>query len=216
MKPMKKKKTNFLAKTFWRGFLTLLPLTLTVYILYWIFSSIETWVRSGFRYFAPDLAEIPGVGVLSVLLLIVGTGFFMGSSIVKEMLAIIDRRLRAVPIVKTIYGSLKDFSDYFDEDSGKGLGQVALVKFADSDSELVGFLTNETPEEYFGKEYKGYCCVYLPMSYQVGGYMILIPKENLKLLEFKSDSVFRFIMTGGLASTENSKIPSPAKLKKNS
>ncbi|MEZ4753070.1 MAG: DUF502 domain-containing protein [Bdellovibrionota bacterium] len=195
---------TYIARIFWRGLLTLLPVTLTIYIVYWILSHVESGARFIFEGFIPEISRTPGLGLLSVLILIALTGIFMGSSFARSIVSFLDGRLRSVPLVKTIYGSLKDFSDYFDDDLGKGLGNVALIKMQGSNTRIMGFLTNEAPVDHLGENFEGHVCVYLPMSYQVGGYMIIVPEEDVEVLDIKSDSAFKFVMTGGLTSPEAS------------
>ncbi|RYG12525.1 MAG: DUF502 domain-containing protein, partial [Burkholderiales bacterium] len=99
-------------KYFFRGLVTVLPIALTVYLLFMFLAwteSVALWILrpiiGGFY--------VPGLGLFFGVLIILGIGALMSKSHVREALAFIELPFTRLPVVKSIYSSLKSFSDYF-------------------------------------------------------------------------------------------------------
>lgn len=160
---------------FFRGLLAVLPLALTVYLLVlflgWV-ESVALWVLrpliGGFY--------VPGMGLVFGVLIIVGIGAVLSRPRVRGALALIELPFTKLPVVKSIYSSLKSFSDYFAPGSKPGNQQVVVLRMPGHELEVVGLVTRRG----FGDLPPGFLpgervAVYLPMGYMIGGYTVFVP-----------------------------------------
>lgn len=164
-----------LYKYFFRGLLTVLPLALTVYVLVLFFG----WVESlALGLFGPLIGHfyIPGMGLLFGVLFIVGIGALMSRPTVREALALIELPFTTLPVVKSIYSSLKSFSDYFSPSGKSGGQQVVIVRMPGTEVEVVGLITRRSFADLpIGFQRGDRVAVYLPMGYMIGGYTVFVP-----------------------------------------
>jgi uncharacterized membrane protein len=103
--------------------------------------------------------------------------------------------LSKVPLVKLVYNSVSDFISYF---SGKNTERASRVVSVDIGEErrLIGFITDESPALLAASAET--VAVYFPMSYQVGGYMMLVPLEQITLLDIPVEDAMRLVLTAGV------------------
>jgi uncharacterized membrane protein len=164
-----------LYKYFFRGLVTVLPLALTVYLLFLFLAwteSVALWVLrpiiGGFY--------IPGMGLLFGVLIILGIGYSVSKPQVREALAFIELPFTRLPVVKSIYSSLKSFSDYFSPTAKKDAQQVVILRLPGYDLEVVGLVTRRGFSDLPGGFLPGdRVAVYLPMGYMIGGYTVFVP-----------------------------------------
>ncbi|MFO7593580.1 MAG: DUF502 domain-containing protein [Pseudomonadota bacterium] len=185
-----------------KGLAAVLPVGLTVYIVYWLGVSVE-------RLFHPIITStgiseehyIPGMGVLTGFLLLFLVGLVVNAWIVRRMFQFGEDLLERIPLIKSVYGALRDFMDYFSTaDQRSELEQVVLVKIGEA--RLLGFLTAENLEDLpLSLSEDDNVAVYLPLSYQIGGYTIYIPRSNIEPVNMDFEYAMRHVLTAGLAKT---------------
>jgi uncharacterized membrane protein len=186
--------------TFLRGLVTLLPILLTVYILYWLAVTAESLLGTPLKVLLPDWMYRPGLGLLVGVVLVFGVGLVMELYVARRLWGLLERALLQVPVVKTLYGAIKDFAGFVSESSKqKGMGQVVRVRVADH-MHLLGFVTREDfaamPAGLGGADV---IAVYLPMSYQVGGYTVLLPRKLVEPVDMSVEDALRFAVTAGMS-----------------
>ena len=178
------------------GFITLLPVVLTIYLLYWLAVSSEQVMGNALKLILPDTAYFPGLGMIAGLFLVFIVGLMMNAYMVRKIFALGEQLLYHLPLIKTIYRAFRDFFDFFSPKKEQ-FGQVVAVTF--NGVELVGFVTQENPQrlpETFRE--RDSVLVYLPMSYMVGGYTILIPRSEVRPLKMSMEEAMRFVLTAGI------------------
>ena len=108
-----------------------------------------------------------------------------------------DGLLRRIPLVKIIYTSVRDIARFASTDKNKGeLKKAVLVTF-DKNIQLIGFITNTSPP--IGSDL---VAVYIPMSYQVGGFTLLLPESRLQELDMSVPEAMRLALTAAITSTK--------------
>jgi uncharacterized membrane protein len=178
------------------GFITLLPVVLTIYLLYWLAVSSEQVMGNALKLILPDSAYFPGLGMIAGLALVFIVGLMMNAYMVRKIFALGEQLLYHLPLIKTIYRAFRDFFDFFSPKKEQ-FGQVVAVTF--NGMELVGFVTQENPQrlpESFRD--RDSVLVYLPMSYMVGGYTVLVPRSELRPLKMNMEEAMRFVLTAGI------------------
>jgi uncharacterized membrane protein len=185
-----------ISKIFITGFITLLPAVLTIYLLYWLAISSEHVMGNALRLVLPNTSYFPGLGMIAGLIVVFIVGLMMNAYLVRKLFALGEQLLYRLPLIKTVYRAFRDFFDFFSPKKNQ-FGQVVAVTF--NGMELVGFVTQEDPQrlpESFRERES--VLVYLPMSYMVGGYTLLIPRSELRPLNMSMDEAMRFVLTAGI------------------
>ena len=192
-----------ISKILLTGFVTLLPIVLTIYLLYWLAVSSEQVLGSALQFMLPDASYFPGLGMITGLVVVFIVGLMMNAYVVRQLFSLGEQMLYHLPLIKTIYRAFRDFFDFFSPKKEQ-FGQVVAVSF--NGMELVGFVTQENPQrlpESFRD--RDSVLVYLPMSYMVGGYTVLIPRSELRPLKMSMEEAMRFVLTAGITGKNDNK-----------
>lgn len=188
---------RFLAKIFLRGLAAILPLALTGYLAYAAVVAGETLLRKLLLLVLPADSYWPGMGFLLSVALVLVIGLLMYSFIVRRIYGRFTRLLERIPVVKSIYGMLVDVVRLFASADERPFRRVVLVQQQEG-VEQVGFLTREDFTDLPGIG-PGKVAVYLPMSYQLGGFTVIVPKANVRELAMSVEDALRFCVTAGVA-----------------
>lgn len=187
---------KYISKTLLTGFITLLPIVLTIYLLYWLGITSEEVMGKALRHILPEEAYFPGIGMFSGIMIVFIVGLMMNAYLVRKLFSLGEEVLYRLPLIKSVYRAFRDFFDFFSPNKD-GLGQVVAVSI--NGMELVGFVTQEDPQRLPPSfRERDSVLVYLPMSYMVGGYTILVPRDELKPLQMTRDEAMRFVLTAGI------------------
>lgn len=178
------------------GAITVLPVLLTVYLLYWMVNSSEHIMGGALKWVLPGHFYFPGLGVIVGVVLLVVIGLLMKAYIVRRLFAFGEELLLKLPLIKSIYRALRDFFDFLSPKDNKQ-GQVVSVNY--NGMEMIGLITQEDPKrlpESFRDMDK--VLVYFPMSYMVGGISMFVPRDAIRPLKMGKDEAMRFVMTAGI------------------
>lgn len=178
-----------------QGLLALLPISLTFYFLVWLVTTIE----SSLTPLIPKEFYYPGLGLVLGLVILLFVGLAVNAYIIKSLIRLGGELLERIPIVKTIYGAIQDAVNLININKQQKMQSVVSVKINDS-IHLIGFVTShESAKELFDNEDK--LGVYIPLSYQIGGYTLYIDKNQLTPLDISVETAMRIALTGGSVST---------------
>lgn len=191
---------RYIANIFLKGLGAALPIALTLYLIFWLVSLLENSLRPVIELVLPNESYVTGMGFIAGLVLIFLFGLLIEAWVVRRVLEMAEDLLRRIPLIKTIYGGLRDFMDYFARmKESKEMKKVVSVSIAGT--QLIGFLTGETSDSLPGAQsLQGLVSVYLPMSYQIGGYTIYVPKDVIFPIDLPVEDAMRLVLTAGLSS----------------
>lgn len=191
---------GFISRQFLTGLITILPLTLTAYLIYWFIVSTEQALSGVIKFILPDYLYWPGMGFVAALLLIFMIGLLMHLYVVKALFRYIEQLLYHMPLIKSVYGAIRDFFQYFSPTRQSEFEQVVAVKL-DNDMELIGFITLDSSDSLPIESESGEerVLVFLPMSYNIGGYPVMMPKSRLRPVNMTMEQAMRFVLTAGVA-----------------
>jgi uncharacterized membrane protein len=187
-----------LVAIFLRGLLAVLPIGLTAYVLVWFGRTSESVFATIYKWILPLDWYIPGMGLVTGLVAIFVVGLSLQAWIVLQLVEQLEKAMLKLPLVKTLYGALKDFLGYFAKKEDKEANQAVLVELSQLDAKVMGFVTNETLDQLKGAA-EGRVAVYLPMSYQLGGYTLLLRPDQLIPIDMPFEEAMRFAITAGVA-----------------
>lgn len=190
------------SRIFLRGFVTLLPIAVTGYILFTVMIILENILGSFLRALLPEGAYVPGIGFVATLLVIYLFGLLLNSYLAEGLLKSIEVRLREVPFIKAIYSPLKDLMNLFTRDKHNEMKNVVLVHLPDQ-RKAMGLVTREAFDDLKLKQgLENYVAVFFPMSYGLGGFTFLVPKSQLESLDIPVETAMSLAITGWVKKTQ--------------
>jgi uncharacterized membrane protein len=190
---------------FLRGLITFLPLALTVYTFYLLVVWTESLALRLIRPFIGDF-YLPGLGILIVAGLILGLGVLVSQPAVARLLSWLELPFTNLPVVKSIYTSLKNFADYFaPHDKGQPQQQVVLLRAPGQDMSIVGLVTRQAFGDLPGALGElDQVAVYLPMGYMIGGYTVFVPRAWITPIDMSVEEAMRSSLLAWMSSSRES------------
>jgi uncharacterized membrane protein len=194
---------NALGKLFLKGLAVVIPAALTLAILWWLARGSERILGGMLSEFLPAGWYVPGMGLLAALAITVLVGLLTHVILFQKVFAVGEAILNRLPLVKSIYSAIKDFMAYLSPDSRAAMRKVVLVKPPGQVFELIGFVTREDfsrlPVELTVEEP---VAVYLPFSYQIGGYTLFLPRSCLTPIDMSFEEAMKLVLTGAVTREE--------------
>jgi uncharacterized membrane protein len=186
-----------LLQYFLQGLLILAPVTITIYAIYFIVSTIDGWIPI-FTYI-DDRGNVHvqnyGVGFIMIIIAILIIGYFSTFFITGRIVSFMDKIMQRMPGIKHIYSTSRDFFEAF-AGNKKKFTQNVLANVDDNDVWRLGFVTRNDMSE-FGLQ--DYVSVYIPMAYSVAGNVYVIPKSRVKpITHISSAQTMKFAVSGGV------------------
>jgi uncharacterized membrane protein len=194
-----------LGKLFVQGLMAILPIALTLYLIYWLATTAEAVLGAMLRALIGD-AYVPGLGVLFGLLITLGVGLLLRIWLFQKVFSLGEALLERIPGIKSLYGSIRDLVGFFDSSKQKDFDKTVMVTIGDEHTRLMGLVTRETfrdlPE---GVGDDQTVAVYLPMSYQLGGFTVMVSKDKIHPVDMKVDQAMQFVLTAGVSAEDKGK-----------
>jgi uncharacterized membrane protein len=188
-----------MGKIFKRGLIAVAPLALTLALLLWLFNTLEGIFSVPIKAIIGAQYYFSGLGILVALVFIFLIGTIINNWIAQKVSTAFEKLLRRIPFVKTLYNSIGEMMSYFQSKETQKEEQVVIVEI--DGMKLIGLVTRESftgLPKGIGEE--GDIAVYLPMSYQIGGYTVILPKERVKRIAMSVEEGMRFAVTAGVLS----------------
>lgn len=176
-----------LSQYFLHGLLFLIPTVATVYVVYLIFTKID-----GIFPF-----EIPGVGFLLTIGLILVVGFVTSNLLARRLLLLVDRLFAQLPLVALLYTSIKDLVNAFVGDKKSFNRPVEVALDAERQIRVLGFITRDDLQNV---DMADSVAVYLPQSYNFAGNLIIVARHRVTPLAADPAEVMKLIVSGGVSS----------------
>lgn len=190
-----------ISAAFIRGLFVVLPVVISIQLTVWMITTVESWL-------APPLKQvlgpvyIPGMALILVAVITTVVGLSSRWAVADLIWGLPGRLLERLPVLKQIYGTLKDVMEIM---GGKKFEDeaVVMVELPNTEARLIGIVTvrkkgsgntiaSELDDEHIA--------VYLPMSFQVGGYTIIVPKKYTRSLDLSPADALQLVLSGGVVS----------------
>jgi uncharacterized membrane protein len=188
-----------IARTFLSGLAVVLPIAVTFAVLAWTVTTAETILGPFVRAVLPGDTYPRGLGILVAIGLIFVIGVFMEAVYFRRLVAWLEELLNRIPLVKTIYGAVRDLMSLFSKAGTRKFSKVVMVKLPGLEARLIGFVTIEDFAGLAISAGPDEVAVYLPMSYTIGGYTLFLRRECLTPLELTLEEAMRFVVTAGMS-----------------
>ena len=177
-----------LVRHFLRGLVVIVPVVITLYVVYALF----TWIDSLLPF------SFPGPGLAVALTLTTLIGYLASNFLTRRFFEWVDRGLARLPFVSIIYRSIKEVTDAFVGDQTKFQRPVRVRLSDETSTYFTGFLTQENVA-VDDDAVEPFMAVYLPWSYNIGGNLIIVPARLVEPLPESSAKVMTYVMSGGVA-----------------
>jgi uncharacterized membrane protein len=187
-----------LGRIFIAGLLTVIPAVATLYLMAWLIGAIDRMFGKPLRLLMPDETYLAGMGIVVAIAVVFAVGVLMQEVLFRKLFRKAEQAMLAVPLVRSVYGAVKDLIGLFGGKDGTSM-QVVTLTFPGTSWKLLGFVTRaDFADLPAGIGTPAEIAVYLPMSYQVGGYTVIVPREAIRPVEMSREDAMKFILTAGL------------------
>lgn len=177
------------AKYFVKGLVIFVPMALTVFVIVWAFTSLDSVFRDRLKL------PVPGLGILLTVALIFAIGFLASNFLGRKLFALVEKVFTGLPLVKLLYSAVKDMIEAFAGDK-KSFDKPVIATIGPGAAKVVGFVTRESLENLGLSDH---VAVYTPQSYNFAGNVLLFPKDAVKPLDIESSQAMAFIVSGGVS-----------------
>lgn len=182
------------------GLSLLLPVVISVQLALWMIVTVDSWLRSLLQFALPEHWYVPGMAAFVFVILAIVVGLSARMWLLGKLWKLPGRLLERVPVVSYLYNTIRDFLDMM---GGKNFSDqsVVWVTLPNSNARLMGIVTkrgggNDSRLSQLIGETD--VAVYLPMSYQAGGYMVVVPEDQTERIDMEPSDALRLIMSAGL------------------
>lgn len=185
-------------RLFIKGLIVVLPVTVTIYVLVLVASKAESVFGGLIQGVLGSDLYVPGLGILLTFLAILGVGILVSNFITGKIINWGIDKFESFPLIKAIYRPLKDLIGLFAASEGENaMKKVVFVNFEKMGLKCIGLVTreefNDLPQ---GAVEPGKIAVYIPMSYMLGGFTCIVPRENVEELDIPVEKAFKLAITG--------------------
>ena len=190
-----------LASLLVKGLSAILPISIVLFFIFWIGSIAEHALGLLLKAVLPERIYLPGMGLLAGLILAIGVGLLLNLWLFRWVVEMLEGWLARLPLVNTVLGGIKDLMAIMARGNKKNDGKkfVVRVDFG-NDMRMLGIMTRPDLDgkaaEAMGA---GLCAVYMPMSYQMGGYTLYLPRSRLTPIDMSVEDALRFALTAGVS-----------------
>lgn len=191
---------NSLTRMFLLGLSILLPVVLSIQLIVWLVGTMEVWLKSLWVLLLSESSYFPGLALIGFVLLSTSIGALSRQSFFRQILKLPGQALERTPVVRYIYNTIKDFLDLM---GGKTFSDqsVVWVTLPQAKGRLLGIVTKKGTDK--GSRLaeiieEDEVAVYLPMSYQAGGYMLVVSSSQIEKTNMSPGEALHLIMSAGL------------------
>ena len=198
------------------GLLVWLPLGITIWVLSWLLGvldgvfaallSVSQAVLPASAFASIEaLRHVPGLGVAVMLAGLLLTGVFAANFVGQWWLHQWDRILQNIPIVKSIYSSVKQVSDTLFSSSGNAFREAVLVQYPRHGSWTIAFVTGKPGGEVAGRLPGEMVSVYVPTTPNpTSGFFLMMPREDVHVLNMSVDEALKYVISMGVVAPPES------------
>ncbi len=203
------------------GLLVWLPLAITIWVLSWVLGSLNgvfESLLSASQAVLPDTArdnidrlrQVPGLGVLLMIFGLLLTGVFAANIVGQWWLRQWDRLMGKIPIVKSIYSSVKQVSDTLFSSSGNAFREAVLVQYPRQGSWTIGFVTGKPGGEVADHFSEDFVSVYVPTTPNpTSGFFLMMPRADVHVLKMSVDEALKYVISMGVVVPGNGHVAAP-------
>jgi uncharacterized membrane protein len=203
------------------GLLVWLPLAITIWVLLWLLGLMDgvfSWLLTIGQHVLPTgadasieaLRRVPFLGVLVMAVLLLATGVFVTNIFGQWWVKQWHRLLSRIPIVKSIYNSVKQVSDTLFSSSGNAFREAVLVQYPHPGSWTIAFVTGKPGGEVAANLVGEHVSLYVPTTPNpTSGFFLMMPRASVRPLQMSVDEALKYIISMGVVAPPPPAPPRP-------
>ena len=192
------------------GLLAWIPLAITLWVLLWLLGAVDgvfAWVLSGTQVVLPEQAQptieqlrhVPGLSVVFVAAMLIISGIFVTNVFGQWWMHRWDRLMHRIPLVKSIYSSVKQVSDTLFSSSGQAFREAVLVQYPRQGSWTIAFVTGRPGGEVAEHLPGDFISVYVPTTPNpTSGFFLMMPRADVRELSMSVDEALKYVIPMGV------------------
>lgn len=186
------------------GLLVIVPVAITMAVLQWIIGTLDQTLLILPEAWQPDRmigVHIPGFGVLLTLAILLSVGAVTSNLVGKRLVHWGDRLVSRIPVVRSIYSSVKQVSDTLFSPSGNAFRTAVLIEWPRTGVWTIGFVTGHPGGDVTNYLVGDYLSVYVPTTPNpTGGYFVMLRKSDCVELKMSVDEALKYVISMGVVS----------------
>lgn len=184
--------------TFATGLATVLPVTITIYLIWWLGSTAETVLGDALKLVLSEEHYLPGFGLVAGFIVVLIVGSLVNAYAVRWFIRRGEAMLARIPFIKTVYGAVKDITQFL-PGQGERRDTRRVVLWLNDNAYMIGFVTADHPSPKLPHALLvDRVPVYFPKSYQIGGYTLYVLKSELIEANISAEEAMRLVLIGGV------------------
>ena len=205
---MKRLRTS-LKNYFLTGLLVILPVFITAYVIWFLIRAMDVVLKYVPAKYLPDTYlpfHIPGIGLILVVIIILAVGILFRNLAGRKVVGFWENMVDRIPLVRIIYSGVKQLLESFFIQKNDAFKRVALLEYPRRGAYVIGFITGESKGEVQNKTDKHMVNIFVPTTPNpTSGFYILIPEDELIILNMTVEDAFKLIISGGIFTPPNKK-----------
>ena len=202
-------------KYFITGLLILVPLAITVWVLNLVIGTLDQSLLLVPEQYRPKKLfgfDIPGLGTILTILIVFLTGLLTNNLVGNYVVKLWEKLLQRIPIVNSLYSSVKQVSDTLFSPSGNAFRKAVLVPYPHQNSWTIAFLTGVPGGDAANHLVGDYVSVYVPTTPNpTSGFFLMMKRSDVVELDMSVDAALKYIVSMGVvAPAEVVAVPAPA------
>tara|TARA_R110002124_G_scaffold138705_1_gene302565 strand:+ start:1365 stop:2096 length:732 start_codon:yes stop_codon:yes gene_type:complete len=199
---------------FFTGLVVAAPIGLTVYITSWFVELVDTWfvplIPAPFRPTAVMPFDIPGLGLIIAVLLLTLLGAFTANFFGRAILTFAERLVDRMPVVRSIYGAIKQIFETVISQSTTSFREVGLIEYPRNGIYTIVFVTSQTTARVGGPYGLDLISVFLPTTPNpTSGFLLYVPREDVRILDMTIEEGAKLIISAGLVEPKKLPVKTP-------
>ena len=206
---MKRLRTS-LKNCFLTGLLVILPISITVYVIWVLIRGMDAILKFIPAKYLPETylrVHTPGLGFILVVILVFVVGLLTRNLVGRKIVQFGENIVDRIPLVRVLYTGVKQLLEPLFLQKTNAFKRVALIEYPRRGAYVIGFITGESKGELQNKTSKNMLNVFVPTTPNpTSGFYILIPEDEVILLNMSVEDAFKLIISGGIVSPPEKKL----------
>ncbi len=197
---------------FTTGLLVLAPTAVTVWVLHLLFRTFDgilgRFYTGIFEYFGFEFTHIPGIGAVTLAVLITFFGYMIRFYAGRKLFDIWEKLIHRLPILNKVYVATRQLSDVFSNPAKMNMGKAVMIEYPRKGVYSIGYITSEQCGYFSGLTGKKLIGVYLPTTPNpTSGMLIYVPEDEIIAIEAASEEIMKLIISAGFVGLERDSLP---------
>jgi len=187
---------RFLRRYFLTGLVVLAPTVITAYLVVWGFTRIDNLIEPFQKRY--PIIDIPGLGFVIVLLLILITGILASNLIGRRIISLGEGLMNRLPLIRRVYSAIKEVSSVLLTEKNNAFQRVVLIRYPHRDAYALAFVTREGIDYFNQAVNEDLINVFIPTTPNpTSGFLLMLPKRDVLELDIPVEEAMKMVISGG-------------------